>query len=409
MTDEFHERAKEIFLAGRELPPGERRAYVAQTCGNDLKLLREVESLLAHIEQSHGFADTHPASPGLPHPFSALNYLDRFKKAVADRYVIERQLGEGGMAEVYLAQDLKHDRQVAVKVLRPELAAALGPERFLHEIKVTANLQHPHILQLFDSGEADGLLFYVMPYVAGESLRDRLNRETQLPIDDALQITKAVASALDYAHRHHIIHRDIKPENILLQDGQPVVSDFGIALAVSAAGGQRLTKSGVSFGTPQYMSPEQATRDRELDARSDLYSLACVTYEMVSGVPPHTGSSAQEIIAAIVTEDPLRLSRRRRTVPPHVEAAVHKALQKLPADRFSNAAHFSNALDNPAFTAPETMTTSRRAPVGSRGHATLVLAAVLAAVALWGWLRPRPVPPQSGGALSNDTAVRSKV
>ena len=211
------------------------------------------------------------------------------KTALADRYEVQEELGAGGMATVYLAHDIKHDRKVAVKVSRPELAAVIGSERFLHEIKVTANLQHPHILPLHDSGEADSFLYYVMPYVEGESLRDKLNHEKQLSIEETLEITKAVASALDYAHRHEVIHRDIKPENILLQDGQPVVSDFGIALAVTAAGRSRLTETGLSLGTPQYMSPEQAMGDREVDARSDVYALACVTYEMLVGEPPYTG------------------------------------------------------------------------------------------------------------------------
>ncbi len=248
------------------------------------------------------------------------------------------------MATVYLAQDVKHDRQVAVKVLRPELAAVIGAERFLQEIRVTAHLQHPHILPLFDSGAADSFLFYVMPYLEGESLRDRLNREKELSIDEAIEITRAVASALDYAHRHKVIHRDVKPENILLHDGQPVVADFGIALAVSVAGGSRLTETGVSLGTPQYMSPEQASGDRQVDARSDVYSLACVVYEMLAGEPPHTGPTVQAIIAKVLTDQPQRLQTLRNTVPPHVEAAVQKAPQKLPADRFATAAQFGEAL-----------------------------------------------------------------
>src|SRR5436853_3234392 len=211
----------------------------------------------------------------------------RLAAALSDRYIIERELGAGGMATVYLAHDVRHDRKVAVKVLRPELAAVIGADRFLKEIKVTANLQHPHILGLIDSGEVDGLLYYVMPYVEGESLRDRLTHEKQLPIDDAVRITREVANALDYAHRHHVIHRDIKPENILLHEGQALVADFGIALAVSAAGGSRLTETGLSVGTPQYMSPEQAMGDRALDARSDVYSLAAVLYEMLAGEPPY--------------------------------------------------------------------------------------------------------------------------
>ncbi len=227
--------------------------------------------------------------------------LERLGAALAEHYAIERQVGAGGMATVYLARDLKHDRAVALKVLRPELAAVLGIERFLSEIRVTAHLQHPHILPLFDSGQAGGLIYYVMPHVEGESLRQRLEREKQLPIEEALGLAGGVASALGYAHRHGVIHRDIKPENVLFQDGQAVVADFGIALALSAAGGSRLTETGLSLGTPQYMSPEQATGDRVIDARSDIYSLASVLYEMLAGEPPHTGPTVQSVIAKVLT------------------------------------------------------------------------------------------------------------
>ncbi|HXH28866.1 MAG TPA: serine/threonine-protein kinase, partial [Candidatus Polarisedimenticolia bacterium] len=212
---------------------------------------------------------------------------DRLASALADRYRIERQLGQGGMATVYLAEDLKHDRKVAIKVLRPELAAVLGADRFVQEIKTTAQLQHPHILPLFDSGDADGFLYYVMPYIQGETIRDKLNRETQFGIDDAVKITTEVADALDYAHQNGVIHRDIKPENILLHNGRPMVMDFGIALALSAAAGGRMTETGLSLGTPHYMSPEQATADKQITARSDVYSLASVLYEMLAGEPPH--------------------------------------------------------------------------------------------------------------------------
>ncbi|MCH8939386.1 MAG: serine/threonine protein kinase, partial [Gemmatimonadetes bacterium] len=211
--------------------------------------------------------------------------FERLKTALADRYAIERELGEGGMAKVYLARDLKHDRSVAVKVLRPELAAVLGAERFLNEIRVTANLQHPHIVQLYDSGEADGDLYYVMPFIDGESLRGKLNRENQLSIDEAVAITRAVAEALDYAHRRDVIHRDIKPENIMLLEGTPLVADFGIALAISNVAGERITATGLSLGTPSYMSPEQATGDRQLTAQSDVYALGSVLYEMLAGDP----------------------------------------------------------------------------------------------------------------------------
>ena len=264
--------------------------------------------------------------------------------ALQDRYRLDRELGQGGMATVYLAEDVKHDRKVAIKVLRPELAAVIGAERFLSEIKTTANLQHPHILPLHDSGAADSFLFYVMPFVEGESLRDRLSREKQLPIGDAVRIATEVADALDYAHRHGVIHRDIKPENILLHDGRALVADFGIALAASKAGGTRMTETGMSLGTPTYMSPEQAMGEREITLRSDVYALGAVTYEMLTGDPPFTGSTAQAIVARVVTESPRPLRAQRHTIPPDVEAAVLTALEKLPADRFATAHEFAEAL-----------------------------------------------------------------
>jgi Tol biopolymer transport system component len=268
----------------------------------------------------------------------------RLTAALADRYRIERELGAGGMATVYLAQDLRHDRKVAVKVLRPELAAVIGAERFLVEIRTTANLQHPHILPLFDSGAADSFLFYVMPFIEGESLRDRLNREKQLPIAEAVRIATEIASALDYAHRHGVIHRDIKPENIMLHDGAALVADFGIALAASKAGGSRMTETGMSLGTPHYMSPEQAMGEREITARSDVYALGAMTYEMLLGEPPFTGPTAQSIVAKVMTEKPAPLMVRRDRIPAAVEDAVLTALEKLPADRFASAAEFAAAL-----------------------------------------------------------------
>ena len=272
--------------------------------------------------------------------------LARLAAALADRYRIDRELGAGGMATVYLAEDLKHNRKVAVKVLKPELAVAIGAERFLAEIKTTANLQHPHILALHDSGEVNGTVFYVMPYVEGESLRDRLDREKQLPIDDALRIAGEVGDALQYAHERGVIHRDIKPENILLQRGHAVVADFGIALAASKTGGARMTETGMSLGTPTYMSPEQAMGSREVDARTDVYSLGCVLYEMLAGEPPFVGPTAQSIVAKVITESPKSLTAQRHTVPPHVDAAVQKSLEKLAADRFASAAAFAEALRN---------------------------------------------------------------
>ncbi|HET7468091.1 MAG TPA: protein kinase [Gemmatimonadales bacterium] len=270
--------------------------------------------------------------------------LDRLQSALADRYRLERELGAGGMATVYLAHDLRHGRRVALKLLKPELAAVIGAERFLGEIRTTANLQHPHILPLFDSGAADSFLYYVMPYVEGESLRARLSREKQLPIGEAVRLGSEVASALDYAHRHGVIHRDIKPENILLHEGTALVADFGIALAVSSAGRNRLTETGLSIGTPQYMSPEQAMGDRDLDARSDIYSLGAVLYEMLVGDPPFLGSTAQAIVAKVITERPTPITAARDTVPPALAATVHRALAKLPADRFSTAAELGEAL-----------------------------------------------------------------
>jgi len=274
-----------------------------------------------------------------------LNDATRLATALEERYRIERQLGAGGMATVYLATDLKHDREVALKVLRPELGAVLGAERFLAEIKITARLDHPHILTLIDSGEAGGFLFYVLPLVRGESLRDKLKREQQLGLEEALAITKQVASALDYAHRSGVVHRDIKPENILLFEGEAMLADFGIALAVKEAGGNRLTETGLSLGTPQYMSPEQATGDRLLDARSDVYSLAAVLYEMLAGEPPVTGPNAQAMIAKLMTERPVHLRVVRGSVPDNIDAAVAKALDKTPADRFGSAGEFARALE----------------------------------------------------------------
>ena len=323
---------------------------------------------------------------------------ERVTAAVAGRYRIERHIGEGGMATVYLARDLKHDRKVAVKVLRPELAAVLGAERFVQEIKTTANLQHPHILPLFDSGEADGFLYYVMPFIDGETLRDKLNRETQLSIDEAVRITTELADALDYAHRNQVIHRDIKPENILLHDGRPMVADFGIALAVSAAAGGRMTETGLSLGTPHYMSPEQATAEKDVTNRSDIYSLGSMMYEMLTGSPPHVGSSAQQIIMKIVTEEAQPVTSVRKSVPPNVAAAVSQSLEKLPADRFDSAAKFAAALTNPTFALPTTpatvpaasATSSRRSRWDRLGPVVLGVAALSLALAGWALLRPAP-------------------
>jgi serine/threonine protein kinase/Tol biopolymer transport system component len=329
--------------------------------------------------------------------------------ALSDRYDIDREIGRGGMATVYLARDLKHERLVAIKVLDPELGAVLGAERFLSEIRVTANLQHPNLLPLFDSGAANGLLYYVMPFVEGESLRHRLDREKQLPVDEGVSIAVAIANALDYAHRHGVIHRDLKPENVLLHDGQPLVADFGIALALSKAGGARVTQTGLSLGTPQYMSPEQATGDRVIDARSDIYSLGALTYEMLAGEPPHAGSSAQAIIARLMTEDPRPLTTVRRSVPEQVEAAVHRAMEKLPADRFSTAKEFADAIHGKAVMQRSEArslyrASSSRVALGMTA-ACIALAAVATATTV-AWYRashrPQPVPARFAISAPND-------
>ncbi len=288
-----------------------------------------------------------------------LNPVPLLNSALSGRYQIDREIGAGGMATVYLARDVKHNRHVALKVLNPELGSVLGAHRFLSEIQVTAKLQHPHLVPLFDSGDADGLLFYVMPYLSGETLRSRLTREKQLPIDETIRLATAIASAVDYAHRNGIVHRDLKPENILLHEGQPLVADFGIALAVTAAAGARITQTGWSLGTPQYMSPEQATGDRVIDQRTDVYSLGAVTYEMLTGEPPHTGSTSGAIIARILTEQPRSIRATRPGVPKEAEAAVMRALEKTPADRWQTAREFADAL-SAEMRAPIPPTTSRR-------------------------------------------------
>lgn len=318
--------------------------------------------------------------------------LARVRAALTGHYTIEHELGRGGMATVYLGRDLKHHRAVAIKVLRPELAAALGPDRFLREIEIAAGLTHPHILPLHDSGEADGFLYYVMPYIEGESLRDRLNREKQLPVGDAIAIAREVASALAYAHSHHIVHRDIKPENILLTSGQAVVSDFGIARGISAAGGEKLTATGVSVGTPLYMSPEQASGGGQLDGRSDIYSLGCVLYEMLAGQPPFTGPTAGSVFQQHLAAELPHITAIRTQVPADVEAVIRRSLAKVPADRFATAAQFADALKSPE-SAPAAH--GRRLwPIAAAALAVLVIAGV--ASVLW-----------RGGGGSKETGVQS--
>jgi serine/threonine-protein kinase len=315
--------------------------------------------------------------------------------ALSDRYRIERELGAGGMATVYLAHDIKHDRDVAIKVLRPELAAALGAERFLAEVKITARLDHPHILTLIDSGTVDGTLFYVMPFVRGESLRSKLTRERQLGVDEALTITRHIAAALDYAHRQGVVHRDIKPENILLREGEAFLTDFGIALAVSEAGGDRLTGTGLSLGTPSYMSPEQAAGDRSLDARSDIYALGAVTYEMLAGEPPVTGATVQAMIAKLMTERPTSLRVVRPAIPAAVDTAVMGALAKAPIDRFATARAFADALVSGAAV---TAAPSTRAS-GGRWKGLAMAAGLLLVAGVGGYLFSKRGGSSGAGAI----------
>jgi eukaryotic-like serine/threonine-protein kinase len=346
---------------------------------------------------------------GSPHPEARIDPLDRLREALKDRYAFERELGRGGMATVYLARDLRHDRPVALKVLHAELAASLGPERFLREIKLAARLQHPHILTVYDSGDAGGLLlWFTMPYVEGESLRDRLRRERQLPVADAVRLTREAALALDFAHRHGAVHRDIKPENILLVDGQALVADFGIARALGG-GDDRLTETGMSIGTPAYMSPEQAAADKAVDSRSDIYSLGIVLYEMLAGETPFAAPTAQAMIARRMLEAPRPLREVRETVPDGVAQAVARALAKAPADRFATAAEFARALEQPAAgtapTIPQTAAAPGSAPEPERlrkpriAATALVLGFLIGLGVLFAWRRTHTGDDAGGSRL----------
>ena len=331
--------------------------------------------------------------------------IARLNEALEGRYAIERELGEGGMATVYLADDLKHERKVALKVLKPELAAVVGAERFLAEIKTTANLQHPHILPLFDSGEADDFLFYAMPYVEGETLRDRIDREHQLPVDEAVKITTDLAEALDYAHRHKIIHRDIKPGNILMHEGRPLIADFGIALAVGAAGGGRLTETGLSLGTPFYMSPEQATGDQFVGSATDTYALGAVLYEMLTGDPPYMGSTAQAVLGQIIAGEAVSATKKRGSVPANVDAALRKALEKLPADRFTSVQDFVRALGDEHFRYGELATAGVDVGVGPWNRLSIGLAGLATVLTLalgWALLQPEPPGPLARFSLPHE-------
>jgi len=384
MTPELWRAVDAVLQAALTYEPSQRAAFIAEACADNDALRAEVASLLAaHVEAADAgddflerpaieiFAPREPPAP----------LFVRLAKTLEGRYEVQRELARGGMATVYLARDVRHRRPVAIKVLREELAAAIGGQRFLEEIRVTASLQHPHILPLFDSGggEADGLLWYVMPYVDGETLRTRLAREGRLPIHVALQLVREMADALEYAHQRGVIHRDVKPENVLLQGGHALVADFGIALALERAGGDRLTRTGITLGTPQYMAPEQATGERAVDARTDVYALGAVLHEMVAGEPPFAAESRQAVLRRMLSEPVTALATRRADVSPWLDEVVQKALEKRPEARHPSAAAFAAALDQPFTQRVET-------PKGRVVSARFVLyvAAVMVAVGLIG-------------------------
>ena len=343
MTPERWRVIDAILRASLSCEPAQRDAFVADACGDDEDLLREVASLLAVHDRVGDFLNR-PAAEMVARGIAPPSLTGRLATALAGRYQIEREIGRGGMATVHLARDLRHGRWVAIKVLREELAAAVGAERFLEEIRVTASLQHPHILPLFDSGSAEGLVWYVMPFVEGETLRSRLARERRLPVDDALQLVREMADALEYAHRHGVVHRDVKPENVLLQSGHALVADFGIALALENAGGARITRTGITLGTPSYMAPEQAAGDRPIDARTDVYALGAVLHEMLAGESPFAAASHQATLRNGMHDPLIPLAARRADVSPSLDAAVRRALAKEPDDRFPSAAAFAAAL-----------------------------------------------------------------
>ena len=394
MNRQDWDRIGTLFYEALERSGAEREEFLAGL--GDESLVEELRSLLSAHERRGAFDEL---AEGLSGP-EVRGLLRLGPGDPLGPYRIVREIAGGGTATVYEARDLKLEREVAIKVLRPELAAVLGADRFVQEMKTTAQLQHPHILPLYDSGRSDGFLYYVMPYIEGESLRDKLNRETQLGIEEAVRITTEVADALGHAHRHGIVHRDIKPENILLQEGRALVADFGIALAVSAASGGRMTETGLSPGTPHYMSPEQATAEKELTHRTDIYSLGCVLYEMLMGEPPHTGASALQIMRKIVTEEVRPVTDLRKAVPPNVATATAKALEKVPADRFETAEAFAEALADVTFASRSTAASPAqvdsvpgRGPSWKLVSAAVGLALVAGASAVW-ILRPIPDSPE---------------
>ncbi len=346
MTPERWRVVDAILRASLSCEPAQRDAFVAQACGDDEEIRLEVASLLAAHDRTGDFLDR-PAAEQLVAYSAPPPLIARLATALAGRYQLECEIGRGGMATVHLALDLRHHRRVAIKVLREELAAAIGGERFLEEIRVTASLQHPHILPLFDSGSAQGLLWYVMPFVEGETLRSRLARERRLPVDDALRLVREMADALDYAHRHGIVHRDVKPENVLLQSGHALIADFGIALALENAGGARLTRTGITLGTPSYMAPEQAAGDRPIDARTDVYALGAVLHEMLAGESAFATASRQQVGRDVMHAQAGTLAARRADVSSVVDDAVRRALAKDPDERFPSAGAFATELTAP--------------------------------------------------------------
>ncbi|MFN8574724.1 MAG: protein kinase [Gemmatimonadaceae bacterium] len=390
MTPERWRAVDAVLKAALGCEPSARDAFVAEACADDEGLHHEVMSLLAaHDRASDDFLEQ-PAVASLATSGVAdesVPLATRLANALTGRYVIEREVAHGGMATVYLARDLRHDRPVAIKVLRQELAAAVGGDRFLQEIRVTASLQHPHILPLFDSGNADGLLWYAMPYVEGETLRTRLSREGRLPVADAVRIARELADGLEYAHRRGVVHRDVKPENVLLQGNHAVLGDFGISLALEQAGGDRLTRTGLTIGTPQYMAPEQASGGGTVDARADVYALGVVLHEMIAGESPFAAASPHAVLRRVLADPPTALAARRSDVASFLDSAVQRALAKAPDDRFASAAEFSAALDAPlnnaAVATPVAPTTRRKVSARAAMYATAAMLVVGIAV---GWL-----------------------
>jgi len=380
MTPERWRQVDAVVRGALALPPDARAAFITDACQRDVDLRREVEELLA---VPTGDFLMRPAAAAFAEE-SDVAIRARVSAALADRYLVERELGRGATATVYLAQDVRHHRHVAVKVLHSELAAALGTERFLKEIELTANLQHPHVLPLFDSGEVEGFLYYVMPYVEGESLRERLERENQLPINEAVRHTFSIASALDYAHRQNVIHRDIKPENVMMYEGEAMVMDFGIAKTVLDTGEQSITLSGALFGTPAYVSPEQAAGAGQVDGRADQYSLAVVLYEMLAGTPPFVAPTARALIARHMTEPPPSVLVVRPDLPSDTQRLLEHMLAKTRAGRLSDAATLIHAIDDPQ-RLPPVGASPRRVVVrriALAGAIAIILAGVIMLLAL---------------------------